>query len=431
MLGLSFRALRVWSTRKEIERAIDCAERALALAPNLESAQKLILDALEQGRRQWEEAQRRCEVWAHKRANCDFESGRNNLAGYAEGGGPPELCIAAMHASLQEGYCKALRNAGQTDKFKEALAAATGTGVPWAMSMTRRRQDVMDKKERAGKAYASNRYRLAHELYSEAICVDPQDYYTNALLFANRAAALMNLARNKDALKDCIEALRLKPNYPKVLLRKARLHKRLSQWDLAIKDYETYRNSVGVLHSTWEEAASELDQCRLSQRRANDEERRREAEARAYERGDYFYGSSSRSGGRGGGGSRHGLFDDSDDDKDDHDPFKFFSGGSSWSRRGRGTGGRSNYDSPPPPGPVPTSGHYTTLGIKSTATTAEVKKAYRKLALQHHPDKNQGNEASANIFKDVTAAYEVLSDEKERRTYDVSLRLAGQSPGWR
>lgn len=38
-------------------------------------------------------------------------------------------------------------NAGQTDKFKEALTAATSTGVPWAMSMTRRRQDVMDKKE--------------------------------------------------------------------------------------------------------------------------------------------------------------------------------------------------------------------------------------------------------------------------------------------
>ncbi|CAN0408355.1 unnamed protein product, partial [Ectocarpus fasciculatus] len=97
-------------------------------------------------------------------------------------------------------------NAGQTDKFKEALAQATSTGLPWAMSMTRRRQDVMEKKERAGKAYATNRYRLAHELYSEAICVDPHDYYTNALLFANRAAALMNLARNKDALKDCIEA---------------------------------------------------------------------------------------------------------------------------------------------------------------------------------------------------------------------------------
>eukprot|EP00752_Nemacystus_decipiens_P016245 g14525.t1 len=411
--------------RKDFERAIECADRALVLSPNLEMAQKLILDALEQGRRQWEEARRRCEVWAHKLDSCDCVSGRTTLAGYAEGGGPPRLCLRAMHASLQEGYCKALRNAGLTDKFKEALDEANSTGVPWAMSMTRRRQEVMDKKERAGRAYATNRYRLAHELYSEAICVDMQDYHTNALLFANRAAALMNMGRNKDALKDCVEALRLKPNYPKVLLRKARLNKRLSQWDLAIKDYETYRNTVGILHDTWAEAAGELDQCRLSQRRQQEEERRREAEARAYERG-YF---SSR-----GGRSRGSPFTDeycpsgSDDDDEDRDPFNFFSSRGAWSssRYGGGARGRSNYDSPATPGPVPASGHYATLGVKSTATTAEVKKAYRKLALLHHPDKNQGNEASADKFKDLTAAYEVLSDEKERRTYDVKLRLSSR-----
>lgn len=60
--------------------------------------------------------------------------------------------------------------------------------------------------QRAGKAYATNRYRSAHELYSEAICIDLEDYYTNATLYANRAAALMNLARNKDALRDCEQA---------------------------------------------------------------------------------------------------------------------------------------------------------------------------------------------------------------------------------
>lgn len=60
----------------------------------------------------------------------------------------------------------------------------------------------------------------------------------------------------------------------------------------------------------------------------------------------------------------------------------FYIGGSSWSRRGRGTGGRSNYDSPPPPGPVPTSGHYTTLGIKSTATTAEVGRSLQAMGRQ-------------------------------------------------
>lgn len=67
------------------------------------------LDALEQSRRQWGEAQRRCEVWAYKLDSCNCVTGRTTLAGYAEGGGPPRVCVRAMHASLQEGYCKALR----------------------------------------------------------------------------------------------------------------------------------------------------------------------------------------------------------------------------------------------------------------------------------------------------------------------------------
>lgn len=94
------------------------------------------------------------------------------------------------------------------------------------------------------------------------------------------------------------------------------------------KDYEAYRNTVGVLHQTWEEAASELDQCRLSQRRAQEDERRREAEARAFERGGGYYQSSSRSGGASG---RRVPFDEryyqsgSDNEDEDSDPFNFFS----------------------------------------------------------------------------------------------------------
>lgn len=67
------------------------------------------LDALEQEKWQWDEARRRCEVWAHKLDSCNCVTGRTALAGYAEGGGPPRVCLRAMHASLQEGYCKALR----------------------------------------------------------------------------------------------------------------------------------------------------------------------------------------------------------------------------------------------------------------------------------------------------------------------------------
>lgn len=96
-----------------------------------------------------------------------------------------------------------------------------------------------------------------------------------------------------------------------------------------LQDYESYRNSVGMLHETWEEAACELDQCRLSQLRAQEEERRSEAEARAYERRGGAGGYFGSGGGRGGG--RRVPFDEryypsgSDDDDEDHDdPFNFF-----------------------------------------------------------------------------------------------------------
>jgi DnaJ-class molecular chaperone len=60
---------------------------------------------------------------------------------------------------------------------------------------------------------------------------------------------------------------------------------------------------------------------------------------------------------------------------------------------------------------------YQVLGVSKTATADEIKKAYRKLALQYHPDKNKTKEGEAK-FKEVTKAYEVLSDAQKRQTYD-------------
>lgn len=57
--------------------------------------------------------------------------------------------------------------------------------------------------QRAGEAYAKQQYDRACDLYAEALAVDPEDYYTKAVLYANRAAALMNRGRNKEALRDC------------------------------------------------------------------------------------------------------------------------------------------------------------------------------------------------------------------------------------
>lgn len=63
--------------------------------------------------------------------------------------------------------------------------------------------------------------------------------------------------------------------------------------------------------------------------------------------------------------------------------------------------------------------YYDILGLGKTATAAEIKAAYRKLAKKYHPDKNQGNAQAEARFKEISEAYEVLSDETKRSQYDA------------
>jgi len=62
--------------------------------------------------------------------------------------------------------------------------------------------------------------------------------------------------------------------------------------------------------------------------------------------------------------------------------------------------------------------YYELLGVSRSADTEEIKKAYRKLALEHHPDRNDGSKESEERFKEITQAYEVLRDPERRAAYD-------------
>ena len=63
--------------------------------------------------------------------------------------------------------------------------------------------------------------------------------------------------------------------------------------------------------------------------------------------------------------------------------------------------------------------YYDLLGVNKSSSTDEIKKAYRKLAMQYHPDRNQGDKKAEEKFKEISEAYAVLSDPEKKRQYDT------------
>ena len=77
--------------------------------------------------------------------------------------------------------------------------------------------------------------------------------------------------------------------------------------------------------------------------------------------------------------------------------------------------------------------YYELLGVQRTASADDLKKAYRKQAMQYHPDRNPGDKAAEHKFKEISEAYDVLKDDQKRAAYDrfgtPPSRTARSTPG--
>jgi DnaJ-class molecular chaperone len=77
-----------------------------------------------------------------------------------------------------------------------------------------------------------------------------------------------------------------------------------------------------------------------------------------------------------------------------------------------------------------TKNYYDILGVSKTASEAEIKKAYKKMAMQYHPDRNKGDKKAEAKFKEINEAYQTLSDTGKKKNYDQFWSADGNPFGW-
>jgi len=299
----------------------------------------------------------------------------------------------------------------------------------------------------------------------------------HAVLHCNRAACLMALKKYREAVKECTAALRIHTHYMKAMLRRGRCFARIRQYQEAIAEYEryiqlvqearrspqnaansnaacTFDRPIDITEGEYTKAKQELADVRKSMRQAaahdlaqrkkqreqqfnfnknfkaaaNDAARRRqEAPGRdnAHTRKKQWDAGNQRPWDSFGGASPKKTSSRSKSAKEPPAGAKPSHGGASASRKSQSKSSSSHHQQQqqqPNVAKAPVgSDHYQVLGLSHTAASSDIRKAYHKMALKYHPDKN-AEDGAADIFRRVKLAYEILGNDQTRISYDAQRR---------
>ena len=355
------------------------------------------------------------------------------------------LCGRALHLSgdleasqqtLKDAYSSLLRERVSDEHKKEKNEIMKE--IQYEMHAVK---DMQTRRECGNFEFRNQKYAKAYDAYSGALQLDPSHDSYCALLYCNRAAALMNLGLFSEAIDDCNEALKRRLYYPKAILRRARALRESNRFQEAIRDLtkvlsdmrtrgDTAYDAVKERHKAWymvpyDKVVQELKECRT--RASMEESRKQRAQYSRNAPNNSSSGNTSRSSGYNSNkysgaystrnrrytnqnhssyGGRYGSNNNTNNNYNNNSSNNYRQHGYNSSQR------RRNSAPPPPqsarrikPGEMDP---YAVLGVNRRATPAELKKAYRKLALKFHPDKNK--EASAEEkFKQINEAYSILA----------------------
>jgi len=330
-------------------------------------------------------------------------------------------------------------------------------------------------KDKGDTAFGRQDYIGAADFYGQVLAIDaegeanlPGDNTTaggrlHAVLYCNRAACFMQVDKYHDAIKECSAALRIHSHYMKAILRRARCYAKLERYQESISEYKRYvelveeaRKSPGsipggntpclfehpgdVSKKVEEKTKKELEEVVRKKKQEEDNARRQEERQRAQQRRQYneSFGGGTRNAEGEAHRRREQWFNQQSDSSRRWDSFNGASpnpkaranaygrqdGGNNRRQKQQDQYNRSQSSRRAPlgsPGSDKSRDHYAVLEIQRNATETEIKKAYRKMALKYHPDKNS-DPSAADVFRRIKLAYETLGDEESKRKYDAEIR---------